>query len=107
MVSYSRTPLWKSARDITYYHDDGDRECDFVVEGEDGGFSLVQVCHELTDDNREREFAGVAAAAKRFGLKFGIVVTHGQSDLAVHDGCEIAVVPATEYITRKTGDTRR
>jgi hypothetical protein len=90
--------LKKSARDMTYYHDGKGRECDFVSENNDGGFSLVQVCHELTDDNAEREFAGLAAAAKRFGLASGTVVTHRQSDMAVFDGCEISVVPATEYL---------
>ena len=91
--------LKKSAKDITYYHDDKGRECDFVVEREDGSFSLVQVCHALTDDNRERELSGVAAAAKRFGLETGVIVTHRQSDLAIHDGCEITIVPATAYLT--------
>ena len=90
--------LKKTARDMTYYHDRQGRECDFVSENNDGGFSLVQVCHELTDDNAEREFAGLAAAAKRFGLASGTVVTHRQSDMAVFDGCEISVVPATEYL---------
>jgi predicted AAA+ superfamily ATPase len=90
--------LKKSARDMTYYHDGKGRECDFVSENNDGGFSLVQVCYELTDDNAEREFAGLAAAAKRFGLASGTVVTHRQSDMAVFDGCEISVVPATEYL---------
>ena len=83
---------------MTYYHDGQGRECDFVSENDDGGFSLVQVCHELTDDNAEREFAGLSAAAKRFGLMSGTVVTHRQSDMAVYDGCEISVVPSTEYL---------
>ena len=90
--------LRRSARDMTCYHDDRERECDFVVEGNDGTFSLVQACHELTDDNRDREFEGLAAAAKRFGLKSGVIVTHDQSDQAVYDGCEISIVPASDYL---------
>ena len=53
---------------------------------------------ELTDDNRDREFEGLAAAAKRFGLKSGVIVTHDQSDQAVYDGCEISIVPASDYL---------
>ena len=91
--------LCRNARDITCYVDDRNRECDFVVECDNGSVSVVQVCHELTDDNQEREFDGLASAARRFGLKSGVVVTCRQSDLAIHDGCEISVVPAAEYLT--------
>ena len=94
--------LKRTAKDLTYYHDDKERECDFIVEKEDGSFSAIQVCHELTDDNKNREFDGLAAAVKRFGLKSGIVVTHAQSDLAIHDGCEISILPVTEYLVGKT-----
>ena len=90
--------LKRTAKDLTYYHDEKDRECDFIVEKEDGSFSAIQVCHELTDDNKNREFDGLAAALKRFGLKSGIIVTHAQSDLAIQDGCEISIVPVTEYL---------
>ena len=90
--------LKRTAKDLTYYHDEKDRECDFIVEKDDGLFSAIQVCHELTDDNKNREFDGLAAALKRFGLKSGVIVTHAQSDLAIHDGCEILIVPVTEYL---------
>ena len=61
------------------------------------------MCHELTDDNKNREFDGLAAALKRFGLKSGTIVTHAQSDLAIHDGREISIMPVTEYLVdRKT-----
>ena len=91
--------LSRNAKDITYHLDDKDRECDFVVEDENGSFSVVQVCYELTDDNMEREFGGLASAARRFGLKSGIVVTCRQSDEAIHDGCEISIVPAAGYLS--------
>ncbi|MBQ3290638.1 MAG: ATP-binding protein [Kiritimatiellae bacterium] len=91
--------LRRKARDVTYHVDDKGRECDFVVEGEDGAFSAVQVCYELTDDNMTREFDGLAAAARRFGLKSGVIVTCRQSDEAIHDGCEISVVPAADYLS--------
>ena len=91
--------LSRRAKDITYYLDAKNRECDFVITGENGLFSVVQVCYELTDDNREREFSGLASAAKRFGLKSGIIITGKQSDEAIHDGCEISVIPAADYLS--------
>ena len=58
------------------------------------------VYHELTDDNMARAFNGLASAARRFGLKSGVMVTCRQSDEAIHDGCEISVVPAYEYLSK-------
>ena len=55
--------LSRNAKDITYHLDDKDRECDFVIEDENGSFSVVQVCYEPTDDNMEREFGGLVSAA--------------------------------------------
>ena len=95
--------LKKQAKDLTYYRDDKERECDFVLEKNDGSFSLVQACYELTDDNRVRELNGLVAAAKRFGLRQGVIVTQQQSDLAIHDGCEVLIVPANEYLADNKG----
>ena len=92
--------LCRNAKDISYHVDSRNRECDFVVEHDDGSFSVVQACYELTDDNREREFDGLASAVKRFGLKSGVIVTCRQSDEAIHDGCEISIVPAYDYLSK-------
>ncbi len=90
--------LRDGCRDITYHVDDKGRECDFIVENENGAFTAVQACYELTDDNRKREFDGLVSAMRRFGLTSGVVVTFAQSDFAIHDGCEISIVPAHEYL---------
>ena len=89
--------LRKKGGDLTYFLDAQDRECDFVRESEDGSYEAVQVCWELTDDNRKREFDGLTAAMRRFGLRKGVIVTHDQDDEAIQDGCEISVVSAVRY----------
>ena len=91
--------LYRNAKDISYHVDRQDRECDFVVEHDDGSFSVMQACYELTDDNMAREFDGLASAARRFGLKSGVIVTCRQADEAIHDGCEISIVPAYDYLS--------
>jgi predicted AAA+ superfamily ATPase len=93
--------LADGARDMTYFLDDRDRECDFIVEKDDGSRTAVQVCHQLTDDNRAREFDGLVAALRYFGLDNGIVVTQAQSDEAVHDGHRLSIIPAHEYLCGK------
>ena len=94
--------LKKKGGDLTYFLDAKDRECDFVRESDDGTFEAVQVCWELSDDNRQREFEGLTAALKRFGLRRGVIVTHAQDDEAVQDGCEIAIVSASNYLRSDT-----
>ena len=90
--------LKKKSKDLTYYCDSNQYECDFVVEAEDGSYSLVQVCYELTENNREREFRGLASAAKYFGLSKGVIVTFSQCDEAVYDNCAIKIIPAFDYL---------
>ena len=50
------------------------------------------------DENRDREFAGLARAMSEFGLDEGLVVTADQSDFAMYEGCTINVVPAWKYL---------
>ena len=74
------------------YFESGDGECDFVRR--DGNeCEAVQVCWEIDDDNRKREFDGLVGALKRFGLKSGTIVTANQSDEAVYRGCKIKILP--------------
>ena len=51
------------------------------------------------DNNTERELEGLVSAAKRLGLKSGVIVTCRQSDEAIHDGCEISIVTAYDYLS--------
>ena len=90
--------LRQSAADITYYHAPDGRECDFLLERQDGTYEAVQVAYDLSDDNRNREFSGLLAALSRFNLRQGTIVTAGQKDSANLDGCEINIVPATEFL---------
>lgn len=90
--------LKRGAKDITYYRDSNNYECDFVIENENGEFSLVQVCYELTEQNQEREFRGLSSAATFFGVTKGIIITLNQSDEAVYDGCDISIIPAFKYL---------
>ena len=88
--------------DLTYYLDGSDHECDFLREAPNGTWEAIQVCWELTDDNKRREIEGLLAAMKRFGLSKGFLVTQGQRDSAFVDGCEISIVPAYDYLMVQT-----
>lgn len=81
-----------------FYWSDDASECDFVCAGGDGAFEAVQVCFELTPDNRERELAGLLGAMRELSLREGTVVTLRQSDFAREDGRDVRIVPAHEWL---------
>ena len=83
-----------------FYWADDASECDFVRAGNDGAFEAVQVCLELTPDNRERELAGLLGAMRELSLREGTIVTLRQSDFAREDVRTVRIVPAHEWLAR-------
>ena len=75
--------------DLTYF-ESGEGECDFVRR-DGAGTEAVQVCWEIDDDNRRREFDGLVGAMDYFGLDIGTVVTADQEDEVVYKGHRILV----------------
>ena len=73
-----------------FYFRDSTGECDFVTEG-DGRRQTVQVCYELTPENRDRELDGLVLAAERLGLQHGLILTHHQDDRMTRDGVSVDV----------------
>lgn len=84
-----------------FYWADDASECDFVCAGGDGAFEAVQVCFELTPDNRERELAGLLGAMRELSLRKGTIVTLRQTDFAREDGRDVRIVPAHEWMARE------
>ena len=80
----------------TFYFRDTTGECDFVTEG-DGRRQAVQVCYELTRENRDRELDGVVLAAERLGLQQGLILIHHQDDRMTRDGVSVNVRSAWKW----------
>lgn len=72
-------------------------ECDFITPG-----AAIQVCAELTPQNRSRELRGLLAAASLPGASGRkrelLVLTLNQRDSLREDGRRIAVLPAWEWL---------
>jgi predicted AAA+ superfamily ATPase len=79
-----------------FYYGDAKGECDFVVNPHGEKTVCIQVCVEMTLDNREREAAGLCRALDFFGLKEGLIVTRYQQDLILEGDKRIEVLPAWE-----------
>lgn len=71
-------------------------ECDFVTPDE-----AIQVCFELTPENRARELTGALEAARLPGRRRARIVTFDQSDHLREDGVDVEVVPAWQWLSEQ------
>ena len=82
-----------------FYWSDAASECDFIRAGADGAFEAVQVCYELTPENRERELSGLFGAMRELDLREGTIVTLRQTDWTQADGRTVRILPAHEWLS--------
>ena len=88
-----------SSDNIYYFAHQG--ECDFVVTGHDNRpQQVIQVCHELNEENFEREMGGLAEAMRTFNIDHGIIVTRNEADHFDIDAGSVDVVKAWEWLAR-------
>jgi len=80
-----------------YCFNDGTNECDFVINPNSAPY-CVQVCYEMTVDNKNREIDGLFAAMNFFKTDKGIIITLNQKDIIIKDGKKVEVVPANEFL---------
>ena len=80
------------------YYFKGKKECDFVVRSKNQSIQLIQVCYDLTIDNKDREINGLLEAIDFFELKEGIIVTFEQQEEFHLNDKVIKVVPAHVFL---------
>ncbi len=91
--------LIRRGKRVHYYS--GERECDFVMEGERKIVQAIQVSHVLTDSNRKREVEGLVEAARKFNLEEGLILTHNQQEEMTVDGIKVRVMPVLKWILER------
>ncbi|MEJ1962637.1 MAG: ATP-binding protein [Gammaproteobacteria bacterium] len=82
---------------VTYAAEKHLWECDFVTKSE-----AIQVCAQLTPQNREREINGALQAAALPGKRKPIVLTLDQRDQVTVGGVTVDITPAWEWLTSTT-----
>lgn len=87
--------LKRRGLELFYFHDR--RECDFITRAADGSLSSIQVCFELTDENREREVGGLVDACRRIDADSGLILTWGEERDFVESGIRISVRPVWKW----------
>ena len=82
--------------EIFYFRED--HECDFIIKEKNKISLVIQVCFNLSDENKEREIKGLLEAMKKFKLDEGLIVTFDQEDLFEIEGKKIKVQPFWKYM---------
>ena len=85
-------------RNKSVYFFKNPKECDFITEEQGTITSAVQVCYELTQENRDRELGGLLSAMQVHGLAEGLILTYLQEESIVQDGYTIRVLPAWKWL---------
>jgi predicted AAA+ superfamily ATPase len=96
LENFVYTVLRAQTRDLFYFAGSV-KECDFVVNPHGAMPLCIQVCNELTVDNRQRELQGLFEAMDFFGQNEGIIITRNESNIILEQGKTIRVVPAWEF----------
>lgn len=85
-------------RGYEVYYFEAKRECDFVVKDGAGGLMPIQVCYELTGENRKREMEGLVEACKRVDKGEGTLLTYDEEEEFDSDGIKIKVLPVWKWL---------
>jgi len=84
-----------------FYFNKNKAECDFVAMNNGKIVQIVQVCYEFLPENREREIRGLIEAMDFFKIDNGLIISFNQHDTLVHNGKQIHVLPAYEFLINK------
>lgn len=88
--------LKRRGADIYYYQ--GKRECDFILRKGALITDAIQVTDNLTQENEEREIAGIVEAMDCYKLKKGLIITRNQEKNLLSGKRAITVIPAWKWL---------
>lgn len=89
--------LKRKKYDLHYFREKG--ECDFVLSKNRSVTDLIQVCVEVSAENKDREVNGLLEAMNFFELNKGTILTMDQEDTLREDNKSIELLPAWKWLT--------
>lgn len=84
--------LRKRYKDIFFFKEQ--KECDFVIKEKGKMILAIQVCAQLTEENKEREIEGLKEAMKKLKITNGLILTSNQEDSLG----DISIVPIWKWL---------
>jgi len=89
--------LKRNGKEFYYYQKDNS-EADFVVPKEK---TVLQVCYNLNETNKEREFKGLKKAMEEMKTNKGTIITLDQENIIKEKGKTIEIIPAWKWLLEK------
>ena len=91
--------LRRRGNEVYYYSQK--RECDFILKDKKKIAGAIQVCHELNEENTERETEGLLEAITALNLKEGFILTREQEDLRKVGDVTIIIQPVWKWLLKE------
>jgi len=88
--------LRKKYKEIFYFQEKG--ECDFLTKEGTKITQLIQVCYDLTEQNKDREINGLLEAMKEFKFNQGLILTYKQEDEFKIEDKTIKLLPVWKWL---------
>jgi len=80
------------------------KECDFIMEDKGKITGAIQVCYELTRENRDRELGGIDGAMTLHNLTAGLILTYHQEETITLGNAVIQVLPVWKWLIEYRDD---
>lgn len=94
--------LKRRGKEIYYWKNSKQKECDFVIKEELKIKEAIQVCYNIEDSGtKTREINGLIAAMKEFDLNSGLIITEDFEDNQAIDGLSIRFIPLWKWLIEK------
>jgi len=90
--------LVRNYPDIYYWKSIRGKEVDFLIRQQSGISHAFQVTYVLTQENRERELAGLEAIINEIGIPVRYIITWDQEELITTNSGEIHVLPVWKWL---------
>jgi predicted AAA+ superfamily ATPase len=75
-----------------------ENECDFIIRKGLNITNTIQVCAELTKDNKDREIKGLLGAMNKFKLNKGTIITLDKEEEITINKKKIKIIPAWKWM---------
>ena len=94
------TELLKNEKEVYYWKNKKNQECDFIIKEKDTIIRAIQVTHELNDNSRNREINSLLATLNYFELNQGTIITSNQEEKIKIDNKTINVIPIWKWLIK-------
>ncbi len=96
LESFIAIELIRRGYDIYYFSNKN--ECDFIIKEGNKIIKAIQVCHEINEINKVREYSGLIEALEEFNLKEGFILTNNQEKTIKIKGKNIKILPVWKWL---------